>query len=455
MALTDECDAAVAAPTLAAARPIRLVTRAVTAIRHDRLVANSFFIALSNASMGLLGFAFWVIAAHLYPPEQVGLATTLVSASILIGYASLLGFNSTFVRYLPRSAQRDDEINTGLAMVFVGALVIGTGYMLAVPSFAPQLEFLRTRPLETAAIVLFVAFGAVNLVTDAVFVAFRAAHYNVIVDGLLQGTVRLILPIAFVGLGAFGLFASVGVAAAAAVTASILFMALRLSYRPRLHISLVVLKRIARFGAANYVADMFTMAPIVVMPLAVLHSRGAAEAGYFYLALSITNMLYAVSIAISQSLFAEGSHRPGGLRPLARRAVKLQAYALVLSVLVILGAHRVLLVFGSGYARHGTTTLILLAAASPAVAAKHLTAALLRVRHQLGALVVANLAQGAIPCILAALLVHDGAPWVAVGWLLGNLAAGLLGASAVSRSVSRQRARAASNADHAGLGVPS
>ena len=70
----------------------------VDALKGDHLVQNSFFIMLSTATMGGLGFLFWVLNAHLFNPAQIGIATTLISAAALISYLSLLGFNSTFIR---------------------------------------------------------------------------------------------------------------------------------------------------------------------------------------------------------------------------------------------------------------------------------------------------------------------------------------------------------------------
>lgn len=410
-----------------------MVLRRLHALRRDLLVANSFFIALSNASMGALGFLFWIVAAHMFPASEVGLATTLVTAAVLIGYASLLGFNNTFVRYLPASRQRNEEINTGLALVFLSALVIGGAYIGLVPSFVPQLHFLRARPLESVAIVVFVAFGSVNLVTDSVFVAFRSARYNVLVDGLLQGTIRLGVPVLLVGLGAFGLFAAFGLASTAAVVASILLMMWRFSYRPRFQISRDVLRRVFHFGAANYVAEMLTMVPVVALPLIVVHARGPAEAGYFYLAMSVANLLFAASIAVGQSLFAEGANETATLRQLAVRSGRLQLLNLVPASVVVVGAHLVLSAFGRAYAAHATTTLVVLAAATPAVGLKHWTAAILRLRHQLGSIVVANLCLGVLPCVLAAAWINRGIVWAAVGWLIGNLAAGVVAGLALLR----------------------
>jgi O-antigen/teichoic acid export membrane protein len=412
---------------------LRGLTQRVHRLRRDGLVVNSFFITLSNASMGVLGFLFWIVAARLFPPDEVGLATTLVSAAVLIAYASLLGFNNTFIRYLPTSTQRDDEINTGLLLVFAGAIAIGGIYVAVVPAFVPEMGFLHAHPLEAAAIVVFVAFGAVNLVTDAVFVALRAARYNLLVDGLLQGTIKLAAPVLLVGLGAFGLFAAVGLACTAAVTASVLLLIVRFAYRPRLRISRTVLRRVIRFGAANYLAELFTMLPVVALPLIVVRGRGAAEAGYFYLAMSVANMLFTASIAVGTSLFAEGSHDDGALRKLARRGARLQMCAVAPAVIMMLASHWILAVFGRSYVNHATMPLLVLLGAAPIVAWKHLTAALLRVRRQLRALVTANAIVGIAPVVLAAAWVHHGIVWVAWAWMAGNTMSAVVATAALVR----------------------
>lgn len=402
------------------------------ALRQDLLVRNSFFITLSNASMGALGFLFWILAAHLFPPAEVGLATTLVSAAIVVGYTSLLGFNTTFVRYLPTSDNRDEEINTGLILVFLGALVVGGLYFWIAPLLVPQLGFLRRSPAEAVAIVVFIAFGSVNLVTDSVFIAYRAAHYNVLVDGVIQGVIRLGLPALLVGLGAFGLFSAFGLAAVAAVVASLVLMRLRFSYRPRLRVSVAVIRKVLRFGAANYLANLLTMVPVIVLPLLIVRARGASAAGYFYLAMAVANLLFTASLAVGQSLLAEGSQRGAALRDLALRSGRLQACTVIpAGFLLLLGSRWILNVFGPGYASHATATLAVLALSTPAVTLNYWTSALLRIRHQLGALIWSNVVLAVVVCGLAAAWAHAGTGPVAAAWLIGNLASGLYGGAAL------------------------
>ena len=68
----------------------------------DNLYRNSIYLILNSAIMALLGFFFWTIAARNFSSYDVGLATTVISAINLIMLFSMLGFNISFLKYLPK-----------------------------------------------------------------------------------------------------------------------------------------------------------------------------------------------------------------------------------------------------------------------------------------------------------------------------------------------------------------
>lgn len=401
-------------------------------LRRDPLMQNSFFIMASTTVMALLGFGFWVLCARLFSPAQIGVATALISATSLISYVSLLGFNSTFIRFLPASADRDAEINTGLILIFGAALLAGAAYILGVPSFVPALRFVRSSPGYTAGFVALTAFAAVNLATDSVFIAYRAARYNLLVDGVIQGGVKLAAPLLLVGLGAFGIFAATGVAAAVAVGASIVFMVRPFGYRPHLSVDRAVVRHVRSFSAANYLANLLNLGPIFLLPLIVLDRLGQAANGYYYVAFSMGNLLNAVAYAVSQSLFAEGSYEGSDLRRLVVRSARLQAAVMLpASATLALGAAFLLSVFGHAYRQHAEFALILFAVAAPGVALNNWTSALLRLTRQLRALVWSNILYVVTVAGLALLWAPRGIGWIAGAWLAGNLASGAAGGAAL------------------------
>ena len=84
--------------------------------RTDSLFRNAVFLMSSTAIMSVLGFVFWIFVAHLYSPEQIGVASALISITLLISNLSFLGLGSGFLRFLPGSAKPSRDINAGLIM---------------------------------------------------------------------------------------------------------------------------------------------------------------------------------------------------------------------------------------------------------------------------------------------------------------------------------------------------
>jgi O-antigen/teichoic acid export membrane protein len=393
------------------------------------LLRNSFYLALNAGTMAAVGFVFWLLNSHLYTAAQIGTATTLLSGASIISIVSLVGFNSTFVRFLPASRHRDEEINTGLLIVFATALIAATLYALFIPTIAPRLALIRGSFGFAAGFIVLTAFWGVNLVTDSVFIAFRKAQYNVLVDGIIQGAVKLALPVLLVGLGAYGMFLASGLAAAAAVVASIVFMFWTVGYRPKLSLSLDVLRRTWDYSAANYAANLLLLCPAAVIPLIVLDVRGPGQAGFYFIAFQVASLLFHVGYAVSASFFAEGSYEGSDLPALLRRSVRLIALVCVpCGVFVAATAHWLLLLFGRPYSANGTSTLAILALSTPLVAWCSTAMTLLRITKQLGAVIVASAVYAIATVGLALLGVGHGLQWVAVAWLLGNAAAGLLAA---------------------------
>ena len=401
-------------------------------LKQDLLLQNSFYIMLSTALMGLLGFIFWIICAHLFTARQVGLATALISATILISYSSLLGFNSTLVRFLPTSEHRDAEMSMALICVSAAALVAAIGYVLIVPSVVPQLSYLRGNVGYAIAFVVLTVCSSVNLITDSVFIALRSPQYNLLIDGVLQSSVKLALPVTLVGFGFFGLYASTGLASAVAVVLSVVFMWRVFQYRPRVEDVRMVLRKTWAYGAASYLANLLNIVPILVLPLVVLKNLGAPAAGYYYVAFQVANLLYAVTYAIGQSLFAEGSHDEDAFRSLARRSAWFQVVIITPAVIVLwLGASELLGIFGQGYGERSVGVLRALIIAAPAVALNVWISTLLRLTKQMVALIWSNVAYVVVMCGLAMVWVDRGLAWVGFAWLIGNVVSDVVGGIAL------------------------
>jgi O-antigen/teichoic acid export membrane protein len=246
-----------------------------------------------------------------------------------------------------------------------------------------------------------------------------------------------------VPLGAYGVFASSGVAAGAAVGFSLFFLVRRFHYRPRLAVPWRVMREQASYSGANYLASLFNLLPMLIVPLIIINGRGATDAAYFYMAFQMVNMLNAVTYAVSQSMFAEGSYGEVPLGRLAARSARLlAATVLPLSALLAILSGALLHLFGGAYSHHASGTLMVLALSAPATAFTTWTSALLRLTRQLAALVLANVVYFVAICGLSALVVHRGLDWMAGAWLVGNVFAGIVGGAALAVRARRMGASA-------------
>lgn len=393
----------------------------ITHFQTDSLFQNSVYLMMSTLVQAAFGFLFWLLNARLFNPDQIGVASTLISASTFIAYLSLLGFNSTFIRFLPTSKQRNDKLNTGLVLVLGTAAVVAVAYLAAIPLLAPGLAGTVRHWGPAVLFVALTAAGAANLLTDSVFIAYRAAKYNLMVY-TVQSVAKLALPFLLVGLGAFGVFGAFGLAAAMALGLSVTLMIRRFSFRPQLKVSGDIIRQVWHFSSGSYAANLLNIIPTVVLPLVIVNGLGPARAGYFYLAFMLANLVYAVPYAVSQSLFAEGAYGEVAFGHLVRRAVRLLG-AIIIPVgaaLALLGPV-VLSLFGPAYTGEAAHVLIMLALSAPAVAAYVLGGVLLRITKQMAGLVAANVLYAVTVCGLTLLWAPRGLVWVGLAWLLGNV----------------------------------
>lgn len=397
------------------------VRRWLGAVQQEALLRNSVYLMLNTGTMGLFGFVFWIIVAHLYRPSQIGIASTLISCMNFIAYLSLLGVNSTFIRFLPKSKTRNEQIDTGLALVLLGALFAGAAFVLFAPSFAPKLTVVQQNIVFAAGFVVLCVGAAINLVTDSIFVAYRSAGYNLFVDGFVAGSIQLALPLLLVGVGSYGVFAAQGVAAASAALISVIYLMRKFAYRPKLTISRSVISKIKHYSAASYTTSLMAVLPTVILPVIILNKLGAASAGYYYLASMMANVLFAIAYAIAQSLFAEGSYDEERLSTLLKRSAKFLGITIVpASVVLALIGPFVLEFLGKTYGTNSSHVVIVLAASGPLVAASALGCVVLSVTKRMRSLIFVNTVYMITVCFSAYLLAQRGLVWVAGAWLIGH-----------------------------------
>lgn len=421
------------------ARPSAMFAR----LMSDTMVRNSLALMLSSALQASLGFAFWILMAHLFTTSDVGIASSLISATTLIAYFALAGMNTTLVRFLPSAQDVGTLITAALLLVTCCAAVIGSIYLLLTPIVAPRLSFIEHSPVEMAGFVVLTAAAAVNLLTDSVFMAARKAGYCALTDGAVGGISKIIAGVLLAGTGAFGLFsASVGGFAAAAVC-SLALIVTALHWHPSIRSPVQVLKPLFRFSSANYAANALNLLPSVIVPVIVLDRLGAQSAAYYFVAFQIAALLYAAVYAVESAFFAEGSQAGSDWRSIRRRSMRLAMTLFIpAGVVLALASHWIMLAFGSQYSHNASASLELLAAAVVPMAICSWSWTVLKLSGRLTMLVFSNAVYALGVCSSAWVMTSRGLTAMSAAWFVGatlGAVAATVPASTASRKTPAHR----------------
>jgi O-antigen/teichoic acid export membrane protein len=393
-------------------------------LRGDHMLRNSLYLIVSSGVQAGLGFVFWIVMARLFSTEDVGKASSLISATTVIAYLALLGLNSTMVRYLPTAEDRNALITASFLLVAVGGAVLGLAYVVATPLIAPKLAFIDHSPALAAGFALMSVGAAVNLVTDSIFIASRRAGLCAVTDGGVGGVFKIASGVLLAGAGAYGLFSASTGGFASSALASIAIIAVALKWRPALINPFRTLRPLFRFSAASYIANILNLLPVLIVPLIALDRLGARSAAYYFVSFQIATLLYSGAYAVGQSLMAEGSQAGADRRQLFRRSRRVLMTCYLPAILVLIAAsHWLLLLFGARYSQHGTAALILLCAAAIPIAACNWIWTVLRLSGRLGAIIVSSGVYTAAICGVAWFSAAHGLAALTAGWPIGALLA--------------------------------
>ena len=409
----------------------------------DRIYRSSFFLLVSTVVTAGLGFVFWVVVARFYTPAQVGLATSLISATSLLATLSLLGLNNTLVRFPAAGRARDAQVSRALVLVAGVGCLAGAGYLAGLPLYGARLAFVRDNWLSAAAFTGFCGCAAVSLLIRSVFTAARVPEFNVLIDGLVQGAAKVAVPAVLTGLGVFGIVVAAGVGYAVTVLAALLVLR-RLGLRADLRTGGTRLREKFRFSVGSHLSNLINLAPVLATPLIVLHYLGPAEAGYYFVAFQIAALLNAVSTAVGEAVFAEVSHEESRFRELMLRSARIIAAVQVpAAAAVVVGGGLLLRMFGAGYEEHARVLLTVLALAAFPAALNTWACCALKLVQRMRELVAANTITAVLAIGLGTLWAERGLVWVGGAWAVGNTVAGVFAAVSLLRGRSRPAARVA------------
>jgi O-antigen/teichoic acid export membrane protein len=394
------------------------------------LYRNAIYLMMAQALNGAFGLAFWIVAARLYDADDVGLASTAISAILLLTGLAGLGLDYALIRFM--SIVGDDSrrlINTSLTISAVTSAAMATVFLAGLHLWSPALLYFRNEPLRAAGFVVFAAMVTVYVTQDGAFIGLRSAGFS-LAKGLMFnfGRIALLVPLAAL-FGAFGLVSAWGVSAAVALAIGAVIFLPRVSrgYRPVPDMSRSVIDRIIRYSLTNYVSIILWTCPGYILPLMVANLVNIESAAYFYAAWAIANVLFQVPMAVSFSLFAEGSVDEQQLEQNTRRSLKLSLLIVIpISLLIAISASLILMVFKTEYADTSANLLRLLALSAVPMSVNCMYFVVHRVRMRLRNVVALS---GSIALAALALswflLPRVGIVGAGIAWLSAQTAAAL------------------------------
>lgn len=348
----------------------------------DRMYRTGYYLILGTGASGVLGVAFWALAARSYSAHVVGLGAAAVSAIALISGVCSLGLSAVLVRYLPVAgpAGRPLIVRSYALTIFLSLLISGA---LAVTTdvWSPKLGFLG-EDLWPLAFALSTAAMTTFTLQDSVLTGLHKAAW-IPLENTLYAVAKLVLLAVLAGLLPFaGLFVAWNLPLLPAIVVVNYLIFRRLVPRISSEGGLERRKVIA-MAAGNYGGNLLGLLGNMYLPILVANRTSAAEAAYFYVPWMISLTVELVALNMMTSLTVEAALDMARLRQLSRQALK-QSMRLVVPVaaLTALLAPLGLLVFGREYADEGTTLLRLLAlGAIPNVIAA-LGAGVARIEHR-------------------------------------------------------------------------
>jgi glycosyltransferase involved in cell wall biosynthesis/O-antigen/teichoic acid export membrane protein len=415
---------ALARPALSRPAGTSWLSSRVRAVREDSLVRNSAVLLLATIVLAGGGFLFWQMAAQLFTPAQIGQASALISMSTLLANVALLGMNNSLIRYLGHWSDPARTVNSGVVLVAGAAALGALVFVAGSPVFAPRVADALDTPKAVAFGLLTVA-GALGMLYDNVFIALRRTG-QILGRNVVVVVLRLLLPLALISAGGFGVFTAYWLAFAVALVPYL--AVLRRTYRLRARPSLRRLRDMWSYSIGTHTATIILMLPTLLMPTLVAQRVGLEAAGFYYVASLVASVLLFVPQAAGRSLFAEAYHDGGHTAEHLPRVLRLTALVQTPILLVVIGLGRPLLrVFGEEYT-HAYPLLVLLAVANALTSVGYVGSTLLLISGRTRLLVVLSAVAYAIAVVGGWALATHGLVWIGAALVAGELvlAAGYL-----------------------------
>ena len=382
-----------------------------------RQVGWVFFGSIAGSG---LGFIFWVFAARLFKPEEVGIAASLVSLSALATSIATLGLDIGFVRFAPRVRQPVKLLRDLVAITGVAGAIVG-GLLPLIILTLGHVDSGMLLPLVGISIVLTVSQNWVQLMDGAIMAAQKS--HILAYTHLVYGGLKIAVLVTVVAGGAVGLFGAYSIPMLAVLAISFYVVPRLWPAADRVEAP-HPFRELATLSAGNWISGLAYSLPVRLGPALMLIFLDPASVAYFFIALQLAEVLNYVSEAFAKSMFAHGSREDRLTRSLIAHMRALLAFILVplIAVGILAAPFALSVVGGSTYQAHFLSLQLFLLATLPRSYYQVLKAKF-NVEQRPMALIVSGgtLGVSTLAFLVIGLALHVDVDLLPVSWIAGGV----------------------------------
>lgn len=346
--------------TINISHPFAFSKSVVKRVHGDSLYRNSFYLMGSTGILAGVGFFFWIIAARVYSPEEIGIGGSLISLAGLLVAIATLGFPHTLIRFLPTSKRPNQKISTSLILTGVFSFLVSIVFWFISKYWLADIHEIIASPLTWLIFSLALLIGTWQQIGSSINVAFQRTQW-IMLESTIASLLKLGLAAPLVFLGGYGIFTSnyLGLGVAVTVSFGILAWKYKINFLAGFHKS--ILREVGRYSMGTYFSNLVGILPAQLLPALIVKQLGAESSAYFFLAQMMVNLLLIIPMANSQILFAQASKEDQSFRVIAIKSLKVQLVLVGLGIASywLLGGF-ILQVFGKGYLTETLVTLRIL-----------------------------------------------------------------------------------------------
>jgi O-antigen/teichoic acid export membrane protein len=331
------------------------------------MLINAGSLVSTTLVTGVLGFAYWWVAARQFHPNAVGLASASVSAMMLLGAICVLGLGTLLIGELPRQPGKEASL-ISTALLLVGLVGGFAGILFALLAPFVSADFLPLRATIESILIFAagVSLTSITIVLDQALIGLLRGELQFWRNTLFAAAKLAALLAIALALHS-SLFSGGGVAIYATWTigntASLLPLAIFALFKKRSSLKHIMpdwslLRKLGLSALQHHMLNLIQQVPTTLLPVLVTVILSATTNAWFYMAWMISGFVFTASYALTTVLYAINTAPPEEIARKIRMTLNLAfVTSLGANIVIQIGATQILSLFGHTYAEQAAWSL--------------------------------------------------------------------------------------------------